>query len=60
MHPELVADILNNRYQADKTSNGFGYKIILELLAKIQGALDIDRPGETGNRITLTFRKQDE
>ena len=60
MDPALVAEILNNRYQAEKNSQGFGYKIILELLARIQGALAIDRPGETGNRITLTFPKQGE
>ncbi|THU30787.1 hypothetical protein FAM09_29750 [Niastella caeni] len=57
MDRELVAEILNNTYQMDKNSHGFGYKIILELLARIQGELYIDRPGETGNRITLTFRQ---
>lgn len=56
MDRQLVDEILNNRYHADKHTHGFGYKIILELLARIQGTLAIDRPGETGNRITLTFR----
>jgi signal transduction histidine kinase len=58
MDPELIEEILNNRYRGDKNSHGFGYKIILELLARIQGELAIGRPGETGNRITLTFRRQ--
>jgi signal transduction histidine kinase len=56
MGKELVTEILNNTYQAADNSHGFGYKIILELLAKIQGELAIDHVGETGNRITLTFR----
>lgn len=56
MQKELVAQILNNTYQSENHHHGFGYKIILELLAKIQGELDIDHPGETGNRITLTFK----
>ena len=56
MQKELVAQILNNTYQAENHHHGFGYKIILELLAKIQGELYIDHPGETGNRITLSFR----
>jgi len=59
MEKELVADILNNRYQANDDSHGFGYKIILELLARIRGELAIDRPCSTGNRITLRFRVGD-
>jgi signal transduction histidine kinase len=55
MEKELVAGLLNNTYQPDNNDHGFGYKIILELLAKIQGKLAIDAH-ETGNRITLTFR----
>ncbi len=53
MDKKLVADILNNTYQAENDGNGFGYKIILQLLARIEGKLLIDNPLETGNRITL-------
>ncbi|HEX6429436.1 MAG TPA: two-component regulator propeller domain-containing protein [Niastella sp.] len=56
MNKELVAEILSNTYQADNDNHGFGYRIILELLAKIQGVLDIATAGETGNKITLIFR----
>lgn len=56
MEKDLIADILNNTYQTDNDSQGFGYKIILELLARIQGELFIDTPGGIGNRITLLFR----
>jgi K+-sensing histidine kinase KdpD len=55
MKKELVAEILSSTYQANKNGHGLGYKIILELLARIQGQLAIDHDGETGNRITLTF-----
>jgi signal transduction histidine kinase len=56
MEKDLIAEILNNTYQADNDSHGFGYKIILELLARIEGEIAIDAPGDTGNRITLLFR----
>lgn len=56
MSKNLVAEILNNTYQASNDSNGFGYKIILELLARIKGELAIDQAGESGNKITLTFK----
>lgn len=58
MDKDLRAGILNNTYLADNQSQGFGYKIILELLTRIQGELAIDHPGETGNRITLTFKTE--
>jgi signal transduction histidine kinase len=57
MDKNLVAAILNNAYRTDNDSHGFGYKIIFELLARLQGRLTIDAPGDTGNRITLTFTK---
>ena len=56
MTKDLIAQILTNTYQAENDSHGFGYKIILELLARIHGELAIDTPGSSGNRITLLFR----
>jgi signal transduction histidine kinase len=55
MDKALVARILDNNYQTDDEAQGFGYKIIHELLTRLHGRLFIDRPGETGNRITLFF-----
>ena len=55
MNKELVNEILSNTYQSDDDNHGFGYKIILELLAKIHGELDITTAGKTGNKITLSF-----
>jgi signal transduction histidine kinase len=59
MDKDLIAGLLNSTYLADNNSQGFGYKIILELLTRIQGELAIDHAGETGNRITLTFKTGD-
>jgi signal transduction histidine kinase len=59
MDKELVARILDGTYRTGNGSHGFGYRIILELLAKINGVLSIDHPGETGNRITLKFSNAD-
>ena len=55
MDKTLVARILENTHQTDDETQGFGYKIIHELLTRLHGRLFIDRPGETGNRITLFF-----
>jgi signal transduction histidine kinase len=60
MNKLLISEILNNTYQADGGSHGLGYKIISELLARIEGKLAIDQPGDTGNRITLTFTTRNE
>ena len=59
MEKELITAILNNTYQADNDNHGFGYKIIQELLGRIEGELAIDTPGGMGNRITLLFRNGD-
>lgn len=55
MNEQLVADILNNTYTSAGENNGFGYRIILELLARIDGKLFIDQPEDISNRITLIF-----
>jgi len=55
MDEEIVTAILNDTYQANNGNHGLGYRIIRELLARIDGKLTIDKPGETGNRITLSF-----
>jgi len=57
MGKDLVAEIFSNVYRSHDAGHGFGYKIILELLGKIQGKLEIETPGDTGNRIILTFPK---
>ncbi|OQP65265.1 hypothetical protein A3860_16475 [Niastella vici] len=60
MDKEIVAGILNDTYQADNSNHGLGYRIIRELLARIDGKLAIDQPGDTGNRITLSFTTDNE
>jgi len=56
MRKELVTAILTQTYVAENDNHGFGYKIILELLSRIQGELAIDAPAGAGNRITLLFK----
>jgi signal transduction histidine kinase len=56
MDAALITGIMSNTYEADDDTQGLGYKLILELLTKLQGRLFIERPGETGNRITLFFQ----
>jgi len=55
MEKYVTDAILNNTYQANNDSQGLGYKIILDLLSRLGGKLRIDKPGDTGNRITLAF-----
>jgi signal transduction histidine kinase len=58
MDKDLVAKIFNNAHQSNDVGHGIGYRIIFELLGKINGQLAIDAPGDTGNRITLEFPKE--
>jgi len=55
MGKDRVAEIFSNANGTHDASHGFGYRIIFELLGKINGTLAIDAPGDTGNRITLAF-----
>ena len=55
MNKDLVKAILTQTYQAENSGHGFGYKIMLELLCKIQGELAIDAPAGAGNRVTPAF-----
>jgi K+-sensing histidine kinase KdpD len=57
MDAELVDNILNNRYRSGNDSHGFGYTLILELLTRIDGRLQIETPAAGGNRITLRLPK---
>lgn len=57
MEKELIEDILNNRRTSTDESHGFGYKIILELLTRIDGRLQIETPAGGGNRVTLLFQR---
>ncbi len=56
MDKELVARILDKSYNPSHHGMGWGYKIIIEILGRLQGTLDIV-PGNNGqgNKITITF-----
>ena len=60
MRQELVTAILTQTYEAENNGSGFGYKIILELLGRIEGELAIDTPAGAGNRISLLFKSRHE
>lgn len=57
MNKDLVERILNNNYNPADASQGWGYKIITELLTRLGGILSIDTSAGQGNKITITFRE---
>lgn len=54
MNKELVACILDKSYNPS-LHGGWGYKIIIEILDRLHGALDIVPGNDKGNIITITF-----
>jgi len=58
MDEALVAHILNKSYYPSKYGQGWGYKIIIEILTRLDGVLAIDTSSGPGNKITITFEKQ--
>ncbi|WP_166437078.1 ligand-binding sensor domain-containing protein [Niastella caeni] len=59
MERSLMEKILNNAYTQTDISHGFGFKVINELLVKIDGRLQIDlTDAEPGNRISILFKKE--
>jgi signal transduction histidine kinase len=55
MEKELIERILRKTYNPTNASQGWGYKIITELLMKLNGTLTIDTGNSRGNTITITF-----
>jgi signal transduction histidine kinase len=55
MNKELVARILDKSYNPSQHGMGWGYKIIIEILDKLHGSLDIVPGHDRGNVITITF-----
>ncbi len=58
MEKELVARILDKSYNPSQHSMGWGYKIIIEIVNRLQGTLDIASNNDEGNIITLTFENK--
>ena len=58
MNKELVARILDKSYNPTQHGMGWGYKIIIEILNRLQGTLDIVPGKEKGNIITITFENK--
>ena len=59
MDKQLVARILDKSYNPSQHSMGWGYKIIIEILDKLQGTLNIVPGHGKGNIITITFENKD-
>ncbi|WP_165761255.1 ligand-binding sensor domain-containing protein [Niastella koreensis] len=55
MDRELVTRILDKSYNPSQHGMGWGYKIIIEILARLQGTLNIVPGDDRGNIITITF-----
>jgi signal transduction histidine kinase len=58
MDRELVARILDKSYNPSKHGMGWGYKIIIEILGRLHGTLDIVPGNDQGNIITITFENK--
>jgi signal transduction histidine kinase len=59
MDKELVARILDKSYNPSQHGMGWGYKIIIEILTRLQGTLDIVSGSDQGNTITITFENKE-
>jgi signal transduction histidine kinase len=55
---ELVVRILDKSYNPSHHGMGWGYKIIIEILGRLQGTLDIVSGSDQGNTITITFENR--
>jgi K+-sensing histidine kinase KdpD len=55
---ELVARILDKSYNPSQHGMGWGYKIIIEILGRLHGTLDIVSGSDQGNTITITFENR--
>ena len=55
MDKELVTRILDKSYNPSQHGMGWGYKIIIEILARLHGTLNIVSGNDRGNIITITF-----
>jgi signal transduction histidine kinase len=59
MDRELVARILDKSYNPSQHGMGWGYKIIIEILARLHATLDIVPGNDQGNIITITFENKE-
>jgi signal transduction histidine kinase len=59
MDKDLVKRILDKSYNPSQHGMGWGYKIIIEILARLHGTLDIVSGNDRGNIITITFENND-
>jgi len=56
MDEGLVKRIVDNTYDPEDAGHGWGYKIVIEILARLNGTLAIDTSAGKGNKITIVLR----
>lgn len=59
MDKELVTRILDKSYNPSQHGMGWGYRIIIEILTRLHGTLDIVPANDQGNIITITFENKE-
>jgi len=59
MNKELVTRILDKSYTPSQHGMGWGYKIVIEILARLHGTLHIVPGNDKGNTITITFENKE-
>lgn len=59
MNKELVARILDKSYNPSQHGMGWGYKIIIEIIDRLHGTLDIVAGTDKGNIITIIFENKE-
>ena len=54
---ELAKRIVDKTYNPEDPREGWGYKIIIEILGRLNGSLVIDTSGHEGNKIIVTLER---
>jgi len=57
MDDELVKRIVDKTYNPEDSGHGWGYKIVIEILGRLNGVLAIDTSTGKGNKITIVLKR---
>jgi signal transduction histidine kinase len=59
MDRELAKRIQDKTYNSMENGHGWGYKIIMEILPRLNGTISIDTNAGNGNKITITLEESE-
>ncbi|MDO6432669.1 ATP-binding protein [Flavitalea sp. BT771] len=59
MDEALVKSIVEKTYNPADSGHGWGYKIVIEILDRLNGTLAIDTSAGKGNKITIVLNRED-